>query len=78
MTVKRAEHKFGNGFCHLYINLSGYFMKIKLLTIAALLAFSNGAYATTPNIIDVTLTQSGNFWSASYGDTVATKGDFID
>jgi hypothetical protein len=53
-------------------------MKIKLLSIAALLAFSNGAYATTPNIIDVTLAQNGNFWSANYGDTIATKGDFID
>jgi len=54
-------------------------MKIKLLTIAALLAFGNCAYAApTPNIIDVTLSQSGNYWSANYGDTITTKGDFID
>lgn len=53
-------------------------MKIKLLSIAALLALSNGAYAVTPKVIDVTLTQSGNFWSAGYSDTVATQGDFID
>lgn len=55
-------------------------MKIKLFTIAALLAFGNSVQAAPPptNIIGVTLIQSGNDWTAHYGDTITTQGDFID